>query len=43
MNYEKILEMDNITIQDCIDMYTMKNLYTIIEDGKVKNFHKEGE
>lgn len=40
-NFDTIIELDNITLQDCFDMYNMKNMYTIIKDGKVINFKKE--
>ena len=43
MDYNQIMELDNITIQDCIDMYNMKNMIAIINDGKVIGFGKEGE
>ena len=41
MDYNQIMELDNITIQDCIDMYNMKNMIAIINDGKVVGFKKE--
>ena len=43
MNYEKIMELDNVTIQDCLDMYNIKGMITIINDGKVLGFKKEEE
>ena len=43
MDYSTVIELDNITIQDCIDMYKMKNMITICNDGKVIGFGKEGE
>ena len=27
-----------ITIQDCIDMFEMKNMYTVIDGGKIVGF-----
>ena len=42
-NYNKIIEMDNITIQDCIDMYDKKGMRAIIDNGRVINFEKEDE
>lgn len=27
-----------ITIQDCIDMFEKKNMYTVIDDGKIVGF-----
>lgn len=41
MDYNNILEMDNITLQDCLDMYRMKGMCAIINDGKLINFVKE--
>ena len=41
IDYSTIMELDNITIQDCIDMYNMKSLIAIINDGKVVGFEKE--
>ena len=43
MDYSTVIELDNITIQDCIDMYNMKDMIAIINDGKVIGFGKEGE
>lgn len=41
MDYNSILEMDNITLQDCTDMYRLKDMRAVIEDGKIVNFVKE--
>ena len=41
MNYENIIELDNITLEDCIDLYEKKNMYTIINDGRIINLVKE--
>lgn len=41
MNYETIIDLDNITLQDCIDMYRLKDMQTVIDDGRVVNFEKE--
>ena len=43
MDYNNIIELDNITLQDCEDMYRMKNMRTVINDGRVVNFEKEEE
>ena len=40
-NYDLVIELENITAQDCMDMYNMKNFKTIVEDGKVVGFVKE--
>lgn len=41
MDYSNIIELDNVTLQDCEDMYRMKNIRTVINDERVKNFEKE--
>ena len=43
IDYNNIIEMDNVTLFDCEDMYKMKNMKTIIRDGRIINFEKEGE
>ena len=43
MDYSTVIELDNVTLQDCIDMYNMKDMIAIINDGKVIGFGKEGE
>ena len=43
MDYNNIIELDNVTMQDCEDMYRMKNMRTVIDDGRVVNFEKEEE
>ena len=37
----RIIELDNVTLQDCEDMYRTKNMNTIINDGRIINFEKE--
>lgn len=37
------MNMDNITLEDCIEMHYMKEYITVIEDGRVVGFRKEGE
>lgn len=41
MDYSKIIELDNVTLQDCLDMFNRKNMITIINDGRIINFEKE--
>lgn len=41
MKYETIIELDNVTLNDCIDLYEKKNIITEINDGRVVNFIKE--
>lgn len=37
------INRDVITIEDCIDMAEKKNLYAVINDGKVIDFVEESE
>lgn len=35
------MNLEEITVQDCIDMYEKKRRYAIIENGKVTGFRNE--
>ena len=41
MNYETVIELDNVTLEDCINLYEKKNLKTVINNGKIENFVEE--
>ena len=41
MDYGAVIELDNVTLEDCIDLYEKKSIYTIINDGYIKDFVKE--
>ena len=41
MNYDAVIELDEVTLEDCIDLYEKKNMSTIINDGHIINFVKE--
>ena len=41
MDYDKIIELDNVTLQDCYELYAYKGITTIINDGRIVNFTKE--
>lgn len=41
MNYDKIIELDNVTVQDCCELYEYKGLTTVINNGRVSTFEKE--
>ena len=43
MDYSNIIELDNVTLQDCEDMYRTKNMRTVIDNGRVINFENEKE
>lgn len=40
MSYDTILDLENITLQDCESMLT-KGLHVVINDGHVVNFESE--
>ena len=42
MKYDAIIELDNVTIEDCMDLYEKKHTYTLINDGHITDFIKEG-
>lgn len=41
MNYETVIELDNVTLEDCIELYEKKAIKTIISNGRIKNFVEE--
>lgn len=41
MRYETVIDLDNVTLQDCIDLYEKKNIYTQISGGHIIDFIKE--
>ena len=41
MDYDTVIELDNVTLEDCIDLYEKKNVRTVISDGHVTDFVKE--
>ena len=41
MDYDAVIELDEVTLEDCIDLYEKKNMSTIINDGHIINFAKE--
>lgn len=41
MNYDTVIELSEVTLEDCIDLHKMKNISTVINDGKIINFAKE--
>lgn len=43
MNYEKIIELSRVTLEDCLEMYEKKNMVSVINDGRMINFVKEKE
>ena len=41
MDYDTVIELDEITLEDCIDLYEKKNIKIIINNGKIENFIEE--
>ena len=41
MNYESIIELSNVTLEDCLEMYEKKSMISVINDGRIINFIKE--
>ena len=41
MEYNKIVELDNVTLQDCENLYDYKGIEVIINDGRIINFTKD--
>lgn len=41
MKYENIVELDNITLEECIDLYLTKDILVEINDGHITNLIKE--
>ena len=40
MDYDTVIELSEVTLEDCIDLYEKKNMSTIINDGHIINFVK---
>ena len=40
MDYDTVIELDEVTLEDCIDLYEKKNMSAIINDGHIINFVK---
>ena len=41
MNYENVIDLDNVTWEECLSLYEKEHKATIINDGRVINFVKE--
>lgn len=42
MDYDTVINLDTVTLGDCLALYERKNTTTIINDGRVINF-EEGD
>lgn len=40
LDYEQFLELANVTLEDCRELYDYKNIETIINDGRIITFIK---
>lgn len=43
MEYDKIIDLNNVTLQDCCELFQYKNIRTVINDGRIVNFISEKE
>ena len=43
MNYKKIIDLYNVTVEDCVHLYENERLCTLIKDSYVVNFFIENE
>lgn len=43
MDYDKYIELNNVTVGDCMDLYRFKNRVTVLNDGRIVTFEKEAE
>ena len=41
MDYNNVIELDEVALENCIDLYEKKNISTIINDRHIINFVKE--
>lgn len=41
IDYDKFVNLDNVTIQDCLDLFNYKDKRVVIEDGRIVDFIKE--
>ena len=41
MDYNNVIELDEVTLEDCIDLYEKKNVRVVISDGHITDFVKE--
>ena len=41
MDYDTVIELDNVTLEDCSDLYEKKNIRIVISDGRITDFIKE--
>lgn len=37
------MNLENVTVEDCEELYAKKDTITVINDGKIEKFEKEDE
>ncbi len=37
------MDLENVTVEDCIELYTKKDTITVLNDGKIERFEKESK
>lgn len=43
MEYDKIIDLNNVTLQDCYELFQYKSIHTVINDGRIVNFISKEE
>lgn len=43
MEYDKIIDLNNVTLQDCCELFQYKNIRTVINDERIVNFISKKE
>ena len=38
MNYEQVIDLDLVTLDECIELFEKKHTTTLINDGYIQNF-----
>lgn len=41
MDYNTVVDLENVLLEDSIDLFEKRKIITVIEDGKISNFKKE--
>jgi hypothetical protein len=37
------MNLENVTVEDCVELYEKKDTITVLNDGKIEKFEKEGK
>ena len=43
MEYDKIIDLNNVTLQDCCVLFQYKKIRTVINDGRIVDFISKKE